>query len=197
MSKMSPFQLAQKLELPEVTLAALERFEIPEDTAARLKPLFHEDFEAFAQQARKEPEADLLVLALYLRWAMDTHFLYAIRGMEWEIFFDTFRDLTAACRSFTARTGKPGLDEWEWIALLIRMQVFRLDGVEFSTETLENPLTLEGRTYGAGTQVLQIWDETAPEAAVQKAVTFFRMYYRRELSLLQFKKVGIFRAICE
>lgn len=197
MSKMTPFQLAQKLDLPEAALTALERFEIPEDTAARLKPLFQTDFEEFEDQARKEPDADILVLALYLRWAMDTHFLYAIRGMEWDVFFDTIRDLTGACHSFTARTGNAGLDDWQWIARLIQMKIFRLDDVEFSVGTLENDLTLEGTTYCAGTDVLEIWDETASEAAICKAWGFFRMYYRRELLLLEFKKVGILRAICE
>lgn len=196
MSKMTPFQLAQKLDLPEAALTALERFEIPEDTAARLKPLFQTDFKEFEDQARKEPDADLLVLALYLRWAMDTHFLYAIRGMEWDIFFDTFRDMTASCRSFTSRTGKPGLDDWEKIGLGIQMKRFRLGGVEFSVAALEEAQEVKGKPYPAGTKVLEVWDETAPRSAVDQAMAFFQMYYRQEPELLRFQKVGSLQVIC-
>ena len=190
MSKMTPLQLAQKLNLPAASIEALKKFTIPEETAARLKEVFQKDPALFEQEARKEPEADLLVLALYLRWAMDTHFLYAIRGMSWDIFFDTFEDFTLWAKAFTEETGRPGLKECQWCGRLIKMQVFRLGRLEFEPGALEQDVTAGGETYPAGTRVLNVHipagAKLTPEAVEEslgRAQAFFRMYYRQEYRL--------------
>ena len=190
MSKMSPLQLGQKLKLPVATLEALKRFQVSEETAARLKPLFQEDFALFEQEVRKESDADLLVLALYLRWAMDAHFLYAIRGMDWGIFDATFRDMTDCANSFYDRTGKPGLDHWEWIGYAIKMQLFRLGKLEFRPNVLKEELVMEGQTYPAGSKVLEVWfptneslDDDTIEETLALGKEFFETYYRQEYEI--------------
>lgn len=190
MSKMSPLQLGQKLNLPAVSIEALKSFKIAEETAARLKAAFQNSPEEFEAEARKEPDADLLVLALYLRWAMDTHFLYAIRGMSWDIFFDTFKDLTIWAHAFTEETGRPGLKEWAWCGRAIRMQLFRLGRLQFQAEPLPCDVVLGEERYPAGTKVLQVHipagEPLTPEAvegSLGQAQSFFRTYFRQEYEL--------------
>lgn len=192
MSKMSPLQLGQKLNLPAVSIEALKKFTISEETAARLKAAFQQGPEVFEQEARKEPDADLLVLALYLRWAMDTHYMYAIRGMDWGIFFDTFQDLTLCAKAFTEETGRPGLKEWDWCGKAIRMQLFRLGRLEFEPDVLSQDLTVGEDIYPAGTRVLNVHVPTGEELALEeeeesldRAQQFFRMYYRQEYELFR------------
>lgn len=190
MSKMTPLQLAQKLNLPAVSIEALKDFEISEETAARLKEAFREGPEVFVREARKEPDADLLVLALYLRWGMETHYMYAIRGMDWGIFFDTFKDLTIWAEAFTRETGRPGLKEWEWCGRAIKMQLFRLGRLQFQSEQLPCDVEVGGERYPAGTRVLQVHipagEPLTPEAVEEslgRAQSFFRIYYRQEHEL--------------
>ena len=190
MSKMSPLQLAQKLKLPGEVLSQLAELQIPEETAARLQEAFRQDPKVFEIAAREYDHSDLLVLGLYLRWAMDTHFLYAIRGIDWSIFFDTFRDLTDSCRDFYERTGKAGLNNWEWIGLAIKMQLFRLNKLEFRPNELMEALVMDGGTYGAGTKVLEVYfptgeslDDDIIENNLSWGKEFFDRYYRQEYEL--------------
>ena len=190
MSKMTPLQLAAKLNLPAVSLEALRNYKIPEETAARLKKVFRENPEAFEQEARKEPDADLLVLALYLRWAMDTHFEYAIRGMNWDIFFDTFKDFTIWTHAFTKETGRPGIAQWAWCGSSIKLQLFRLGRLQFRSGALEQDVVLGEDRYEAGTPVLEVHipagEPLTPEAVEEslgRAQWFFRTYFRREHEL--------------
>ena len=190
MSKMTPLQLGQKLDLPTETIEALRNFVVPEETAVRLKEAFGKGPEVFETEARREPDSDLLVLALYLRWAMDTHFMYAIRGISWDIFFDTFRDLTLAGREFTKQTGKPGLKNWAWIGYAIKMQLFRLGSLQFRPNVLEAELAMDGEVYPAGTKVLEVYfplGETLDDEAVEESLAlgkeFFSRYYRQEYEL--------------
>ena len=192
MSKMSPLQLAQKLKLPEVSIEALRNYKLDEKVAARLKAAFQEGPEVFEAEVRKEPEADVLVLALYMKWGMDTHYMYAIRGMLWDIFFDTFEDLTLWAKAFTDETGKPGLKHWEWCAKAIKMKVFRLGRLEFEPDTLQEELTVGETIYPADTRVLNVHipagGKLTPEAvedSLGQALSFFRMYYRQEYELLR------------
>ncbi|MBQ7801588.1 MAG: DUF5596 domain-containing protein [Oscillospiraceae bacterium] len=192
MSKMTPLQLGQKLKLPAVSIEALQKFVIPEETVDRLKELFQKDPALFEQEARKEPDADLLVLALYLRWAMDTHYMYAIRGMDWEIFFDTFRDFTLWAGDFTEKTGRPGIGAWDWCGRLIKMRVFRLGRLEFEPDTLAEPLQVGEDCYPVGTRVVNVYipggEDTvleAEEEALERAQQFFRMYYRQDYELFR------------
>ena len=83
MSKMSPLDLARKLRLPREVIEQLSAFTVAEETATRLQEAFRQDPKVFEIAAREYDNSDLLVLSLYLRWAMDTHFLYAIRGMDY------------------------------------------------------------------------------------------------------------------
>lgn len=190
MSKMSPLQLGQKLKLPAVSIEALQKFKVSEETAARLKAAFQKGPEVFEEEARKEENADLLVLELYLRWSMDAHFLYAIRGMDWGIFFDTFRDFTRNAQEFTQETGRPGIKDWAWIGRLIKMQVYRLGRLQFQADKLEQDVEVDGELFPAGTGVLQVHipageplTPEAVEASLGQAQRFFFTYYRQEYPL--------------
>ena len=190
MSKMSPLDLARKLRLSREVIEQLSAFTVPEETATRLQEAFRQDPKVFEIAAREYENSDLLVLSLYLRWAMDTHFLYAIRGMDWGIFDATFRDLTECCQDFFDRTGKAGLNHWEWIGLAIKMQLFRLGKLEFRPNVLKEELTMEGQSYPAGTKVLEVWfpsneslDDETIEETLARGKEFFEIYYRQEYEI--------------
>ena len=185
MSKMSPLDLARKLRLPDAVIKELSAYRVPEDVAARLKELFSQDAKVFEIAAREYENSDLLVLSLYLRWAMDAHFIYAIRGMDWNIFFDTFKDMTKSVQDFYDRTGKAGLNHWEWIGLAIKMQLFRLGKLEFRPNVLKEELVMDGQAYPVGSKVLEVWfpaDESLDDETVEETLAygkdFFETYYR-------------------
>lgn len=190
MSKMTPLELARKLGLPKEALEALQTLEISDQTAAKLKEAFQQGPKVFEIAARQEPDSDLLVLGLYLRWAMDAHFLYAIRGMSWDIFFDTFRDLTENARDFTEQTGKAGLKNWEWIGYAIKLELFRLGKLEFRPIVLKEEMSLGGEVYAPGTKVLEVYfpvgeslEGDAVEESLARGKEFFQRYYRQEYEL--------------
>ena len=88
------------------------------------------------------------------------------------------------------RTGKAGLNHWEWIGLAIKMQLFRLGKLEFRPNMLKEELVMDGQAYPVGSKVLEVWfpaEESLDDETVEETLAygkdFFETYYRQEYEL--------------
>lgn len=146
--------------------------------------LFLHKPEAFVAGLRKQPMPELLVLALYLRWAVNTYRNYQELGIPESVFFDTFRDLRIWSDECVRIYNRPGLTEWDWNAHLLRMEVIRLGRLEYQPCILAHDILYGDISVSAGTQILEV-HIPAGESLCQKivlesfaaAVSFFDRYY--------------------
>lgn len=178
---MTPTELARRLRLPERTLSALDTVRIPDSFAREMHILFLRDAAAFEARMRTLPDAELLVLALFLRWALLSLEQYRAKGIPEQIFYDTFHDFALWSAECQRRTGQPGLIEWGWIGHLLRMEIFRVGRLEYQPKALERPVRTERCNLAPGAPILAVHVPAGEAlrredlaASLQSALPFFR-----------------------
>lgn len=153
---MTQTELIHRLELPEQTVAALEKIRISEAFVREMHELFLRDAATFEARMQALPDAGVRVLALYLRWALLTLDQYRVRGISDSVFFDTFRDLAIWSAECERRTGRPGLVEWGWCGHLLRMEIYRIGRLQYQPKTLERAIRTRQSHMNEGTPVLAV-----------------------------------------
>ena len=124
---MTAKELAARLSLPESLQQQVFSIPILAAQEQEWNELFLRDQEAFELRLHRHPTPELLALALYLRWAVATYRRYLTLGIPEAVFWDTFQDFALWSEECMRVTGQPGLIEWGWNALLLHMELFRLD----------------------------------------------------------------------
>lgn len=153
---MTRSELSYRLQLPEKTLAALNKICVSEAFAREMHELFLRDAAAFEARMQELPDAEMQVLALYLRWALLTLDQYRAKGIPDAIFFDTFRDLAIWSAECERRTGRPGLIEWGWCGHFLRMEIYRIGRLQYQPKALEQTICTGQFHVNEGTPVLAI-----------------------------------------
>lgn len=186
---MTTAQLIRKLNLPEQTLNAIQKRQLPENHND-LKASFFVKTSLFSSFAKSDPDG-LSVLSLYLHWAVDTKKWYERIGIPEEYFWDSMKDITIWCEDYLAKHGVPGFKEWEWVGRSLRLEVIRIGRLQFEPISLKHTLELEGKKYYSGTPLLDVHipagEPLSVEAAIEamhQAPIFFKNYFGRTFSLL-------------
>ncbi len=158
--------------LPDITRAAVEATPLPANEAALHDLFLHHPSEF----NRTVPQADngLTVLALYLHWLPEMHARYEALGIPASIYQDNLKDITLWCEDYTAKTGQPGIQQWPWVGKSLRLELFRLGRLQFEPTTLEETITLHGKTFPAGTPVLSVHIPAGEPLAPADALASFR-----------------------
>ena len=180
---MNEHELALRLGLPAETIRALEALPFPAEEEARLKPLFRQDPAAFEAEGARLGNG-LCILKLYLRWLPEVLNAYRARSIPEEIFWDSCQDFGIWCRDALNRNGVPGLAEWSWIGMTMRLELFRLGRLQFEPSRLAHDIRIGGAFYPAGTPHLEVHipaeaplDPDAVQSALSQAVPFFERYF--------------------
>lgn len=153
------------------------------------RQLFLQSQSAFEQHLHRQPAPELLALALYLRWAAITYQQYCDLGIPEAVFWDTFQDFILWSDECMRVTGKPGLTEWGWNSLLLRMEVFRIGRLEYQPRVLAHDITSGNTHLPAGTPVLEVHIPAGTSlvshelcASFDSAVPFFHQYFQRSFA---------------
>ena len=183
---MTAQELAARLSLPEALQQQVFTVPISPTKEQEWNELFLRDQEAFELRLRRHPAPELLALALYLRWATTTYHRYLALGIPEVVFWDTFHDFALWSEECMRITGRPGLIEWGWNALLLRMEIFRLGRLEYQPRALEHNIAFEAPTLAAGTPILEVHIPTGTplgkhelSASLCSAGPFFERYFQR------------------
>lgn len=178
-----------KLNLPEETLNAIRNQPLPENVD-ELKASFFLGTSLFKDYAKSDPNG-LSVLSLYLHWAVEAKRCYDRIGIPEKYFWDSMKDLTIWCEDYLAKHGTPGFKEWEWVGRSLRLEVIRIGRLQFEPIRLSQNVTLEGKTFTAGTPALDVHipagEPLTPEAALDsmgRAPEFFNTYFGKSFPLL-------------
>ncbi len=149
-------ELYQAIELPYGAQTVIRDIKIESMKEDSLYRLFYKDRSAFYKELEKEPDRALLGLKLFSRFAVTTYELYEEKGIDKQIFVDTFRDLSIWCKDYYRKNGVYGLEELEWLSTSIDMRLFRLGRLQFEPIILEQKVLLEDEVLLKGTSVLNI-----------------------------------------
>lgn len=120
-----------------------------EEEYARLKRHFQTDRDSFFRQVTGMAGYRQMLLYLFARFAADAYEEYRIRGIEDNIYFDTFTDIRiwseACCRDY----GEYGIEEYNWLQEHVRLRLFRLGRLQFQ------PMAFPGENLKAGNRLAE------------------------------------------
>lgn len=183
---MTAKELAARLSLSESLQQQVFSIPISPAQEQEWNELFLRDQEAFELRLHRHPTPELLALALYLRWAVATYRRYLTIGIPEFVFWDTFQDFVFWSKECTRVTGRPGLIEWGWNALLLHMKIFRLGRLEYQPRTLEHDIAFGLVSLTADTPILEIHipagtplNKHELSASLCSAGPFFEQYFQR------------------
>lgn len=183
---MTAMDIADVLHLPEHTIDALHRIALPE-CSIRITDWIKNP-EAFQNTAKLNN--GLVILRLYLAWALDTKTQYDALGIPESVFWDSMKDITIWTEDYWDKHGIPGFAEWEWVLNTLRMKVFRIGRLQFEPSSVKETVICGDNVYPAGTPVLEVHipageplDAAAVAESLENAPAFFQTYFHREFSL--------------
>lgn len=185
---MTATEFTAALKLPEATLSAISTLAFPEDHK-ELKSLFFQNPKEFLRRTKEYH--GLVLLKLYLDWAVDTKRKYDQLGIPEIYFWDSMQDIRIWCEDYLQKNGMPGFREAEWVGRSLRLEVIRIGRLQFEPILLSQNVTLGGNTFTAGTPILDVHipagEPITPEAtldSMSRAPEFFRTYFNQEFPLL-------------
>lgn len=174
MNEMTVEKLCEHIGLP---LGAVEKGRVSQDEETRLRKLFDEEESLFYQTLKKEKNPYPKVLYLYMKWAAEAWPAYRKAGVPEQIYYDSFRDMEIWYRQCLKETGIPGMKQWEWTSLPIKMKIFRLGRLQYEPSVLRD----ESWNGGAPVPVLEVHipageplDIQAVRESFAQAERFFR-----------------------
>jgi hypothetical protein len=126
--------LMERIGLPPEGQALVTAWPLSGPAYACWKSLFYDDEPGFFQKISRQKEPAELLLILYIRFAVDLHPDFQARQISDQIYFNTFRDFTVWYRSYFRKTGRPGLTEEKWLALPLKLKIFRLGRLQFEPD---------------------------------------------------------------
>ncbi|MDY6065719.1 MAG: acyltransferase domain-containing protein [Finegoldia sp.] len=102
-----------------------------------LKVIFYENFYELKETLKTFDDPEFIALIFYINMALDTYDIYKKYKISDQIYFDTMRDIYIWAKDYRDRKGKWGLEELDWLAQSIRMEIFRLGRLQFEEKELE------------------------------------------------------------
>lgn len=141
MSEMTVKKLCEHIGLP---LGAAQEGRVSEKTEARLKRLFDEDEPLFYQALKEEKAPYQTALYLYMKWGVQVYPAYKEAGISDQVYYDTFRDMEIWYRHCLKETGIPGMKQWSWTSLPIKMKLFRLGRLQYEPSLLSDEVWRDG-----------------------------------------------------
>lgn len=187
---MEHIALAEKLRIAPETVAALSVLRVEPETESRLKTLFLTRQDLFDKAVEQYENAPLLVLWLYLKWALATMDLYRKRGIPETVIYDCLQDLRIWSNAYKAETGLSGISQWEWNGFSVRGEVIRLGRLQFQPRVLIKELAVSNRVFPAGTPVLEVHipaeEPLSPDSvtdSLRRAPAFFKTHFNQIFSL--------------
>ncbi|ACT03879.1 acyltransferase domain-containing protein [Paenibacillus sp. JDR-2] len=124
-------------------------YRMEEEEYAKLKEHFHTDRHSFFRQVTGTAGYRQMLLYLFARFAVDAYEEYRIRGIEDNIYFDTFTDIRIWSEACYRDYGEYGIEEYNWLQEHVRLQLFRLGRLQFQ------PMAFNGESLKAGQRLVE------------------------------------------
>ncbi|GGH39369.1 acyltransferase domain-containing protein [Paenibacillus segetis] len=145
------------------------------------KQQFYNDRLSFFDAVKQSSNYRQLFLYLYVRFAIDAYEEYVIRGIEEQIYFDTFSDIGLWCSNCKRDFGEYGIQEYDWLSEHIQLRLFKLGRLQFQPCVFDRELEVEGKKISKHQIVLGVHipsgeslEAQQVEESFERAREFFR-----------------------
>ena len=118
--------------------------------------LYKKNHKAFYEEVLKKEKSELWFLWLYSYMACNVYEQYQEMGIDDEIFWNTFLDISLWCENAKKEFGILGLKEYGWFFRHIDMVLFRLGRLQFEKMELEDSVVSEEMMLKEGTEVINV-----------------------------------------
>lgn len=152
-----------------------------EELYKNYKQHFYNDMFSFFDRIKTEKEYRKLFLYLFVRFAADAHEGYKLRGIEDDIYFDTFSDIQVWCLNCFWDFGEYGIEEYKWLQDHVQLRLFKLGRLQFQPHPLDGTLEINGRKVFSNQIILNVHipqgeplDNQKVEESFEHAIRFFR-----------------------
>lgn len=149
-------ELTERIMLPEEAARSVIQLQIPEEEYKEWEELFYSDEKKFLAKWKERPDRLPWALGFYLRLSVRAYEEYQKRSISDEVFNRTFYDITIWCSECIRKYGVYGLEEVRWLALSVKLKLFRLGRLQFEPIRLEEDIAGKERIIHAGTEVLNV-----------------------------------------
>lgn len=142
---------------------------------------FYKDNSAFLTAVKQEDGYRQLLLYLFVRFAVDVHEAYRVRGIDDAIYYDTFSDIQIWCLVCKQEHGEYGLEQFNWLKEHVQLRLFRLGRLQFQPYALDREVIVKGHIIEQNRIVLNVHippgEPLRPgnvEESFGRAASFFR-----------------------
>ncbi|MDR1094486.1 MAG: acyltransferase domain-containing protein [Clostridiales bacterium] len=122
-------------------------------------------------------------LYYYCRHAYELVGAYRERGISEGVYIDTFADIALWERLCLRETGERGLKETEWLALHLKMELFKLGRMQYQTIVLAGDVNAGGRAIRKGSEVYGVHiprGEAFGDAEREKSYRAAEAFFKRD-----------------
>lgn len=144
------------IKLAEGAVTQIEAVGLPEEEYQTLRCRYIKNHEQFFDEECRKNNAPQRFLAIYCRMACDLYEEYQRKGVEEQIFWDTFADLHFWCENYYREYGVYGIGAYDWFWRHMDMTVFRLGRLQFEQMKMEYSVGQGEDCIKKGTPVINI-----------------------------------------
>lgn len=155
-------------------------FSAPQTDYGRFTKLLLSDRQKFFGVIRKVSGYRQVCLKIYVDLAIKNRARYRELGIEDEVYFDSFEDISIWCEDCYKKYGEYGLEQLEWLYKTVDMRVFRLGRLQFEPTVSGKDCVVEGKKLFMGDIVFAVHipegkslDKESVEDSFRKSRTFF------------------------
>lgn len=123
--------LERAIGLDEDLVYKLNSYELDERILKDLKKTYYEDFKAFKEAIKKHSDGPFLALVVYLDLALDSYKGYMEKGIDESVYIDSMKDLRIWAEDYKKKQGTWGIDELDWLAMSLNLEVIRLGRLQY------------------------------------------------------------------
>lgn len=145
------------------------------------KEHFYKDNAAFLTEVKQREDDRQLLLYLFIRFAVDAHEAYRVRGIDDAIYYDTFSDIQIWCLACKQNHDEYGIEQFNWLKEHVQLRLFRLGRLQFQPYALDREVIVDGHTMEHNRIVLNVHipagEPLRPgdvEESFVRAISFFR-----------------------
>lgn len=101
---------------------------------------FQSDMNSFFESITVMKEYRQKLLYLFVRFAVDAHEVFKLKGISDNVYFDTFSDIRIWCDVCYRDFGVYGIEEYNWLQEHLQLRLYRLGRLQFQLFNFEHDL---------------------------------------------------------
>lgn len=149
-------ELMRGIELPEKAQRIVLDYEMEEDEYLSWKEMFKDNFSFFLEKWKEKEDSKQWILSFYVKMSGELYEKYVNANISEDIYYDTFRDITIWCQECYCKYGIYGLEEVEWLAKSIRMELYRIGRLQYEPMVIKNDEESDLFHLNIGEKVLNV-----------------------------------------